>query len=266
MAFLVPLIGSILAGLIGGGMQAGQQSAAKKRELAYEEEQRKAQASADERRRGQLDSRRAEIEQIMGNIDRQLGLSADRVRRGAEYSGVENAASREFTRTMNAADAGAAMSGLAGSGLQQSAAQGVLGNVLAELAQFRMQDQNQREQLIGSMRSDAQGQQGQLVGLINQILNDPAYSGLTGDEATAGLQHLQPGRYDAFGGALAGGAGAALPVLDRWAGGGFGGQSTQKQPADLSWLQDLPAMPAPTYSAPAARTTPGVSYRSGLWD
>lgn len=207
MNFILPLIISLIGGAISSGISQHQENKRAQAEAERERAQREAQAAVAERRREQVLERTSQIE-------RELADFAERVRRGAEYSGLEAGASREASRNVAASNAAAALAGLGDSGAAQSAAGAIMADAIGQTAMARLQDQLQREGLIGEQQAAAQQ-------LVAQLLQDQAFNVGTADELNAGHEWLlqQPG---VFGSAVAGGIGSALPIFNQWAMGQLG--------------------------------------------
>lgn len=210
------LIGTALGGLsslFGAGQQRKQDEA----KIEYERSQREAEAQAAERNREMWLEQLADIEATTGS--RIAAIEA-----GRDYAGLDASMGAEYTRNLNALRAQAGASGMSGSGVEQAAIMGALGQAIAASAQARLADDLSRQQLMG-------GAEQSLAGLSSQVLAQPAFSAPTEGEATAGLDALQgglgnpwiAGLLGALGGAsqflpfLGGGGGGALP-----SGGGFG--------------------------------------------
>lgn len=71
--------------------------------------------------------------------------------RNPDYSGLNSASSRAYTRNQEAATANAAARGISGSGAAQGQANDILAAAMANLAQFKAQDQAQRESQVGQL-------------------------------------------------------------------------------------------------------------------
>jgi Na+-translocating ferredoxin:NAD+ oxidoreductase RnfG subunit len=122
-------------------------------------------------------------------IRSRLTQSIERLR-NPDYGQIDRAASRDYTQAVNAADAAAAQSGTLGSGAQQQMSGDILAQALANLAQFKLQDQLQREQAIA------------------QIMQDPSFDAVDPNQIDVGLLTLMGALTGAAGGA--GGAAAGI--------------------------------------------------------
>lgn len=208
MEFLIPMIVSLFGGLFSGGIRQSQQNQQARAEAEAERERARVQSELAEQRRAQIQ------EEIDGYVA-ELDAFRERVHRGAEYSGLESGVSREATRNLQSAQAAAAAQGVSDSGQMQSQAQAILADAIGQTAMARLQDQMQREQLIGS-------QEQQLRQLVANMLQDPAFRVGTPEQQQAGIDELLAGVPGAGGSALAGGIGAVLPLIAQWGLGALG--------------------------------------------
>jgi hypothetical protein len=122
-------------------------------------------------------------------IRSRLTQSIERLR-NPDYGQIDRAASRDYTQAVNAADAAAAQSGTLGSGAQQAVQGDIMAQALAQLAQFKLQDQLQREEAIA------------------QIMQDPSFDAVDPNQVDVGLMTLLGALTGAAGGA--GGAAAGI--------------------------------------------------------
>ena len=125
--FFLPLITSMLQAGMAGGMQAN---------AATRENNEQARLAR---------MRREELQPL---LDRLMG--------GANHFGVEENLVRDFSRASDQMAAQAASTGMtnAGSGGLDHNRSDLLGGLLAELAQFKTQEQAQRDQLVAALLSD----------------------------------------------------------------------------------------------------------------
>lgn len=227
MEFILPLILSVFGGLFSGGIQQNQQNRQARAEAEAERERLRVQSELAAQERARI---QAEVEGYMN----ELAEFSERVRRGAEYSGLEAGASREASRNVAASNAAASMAGIGDSGAAQSAAGAIMADAIGQTAMARLQDQLQREGLIGD-------QEAQLRGVVAQLLRDPAFRIGDVEQNTAGIDQLLAGLPSAFGSSVAGGVGAALPILGQWALGemserypnAFGANAAATKPVDV---------------------------------
>lgn len=208
MNFILPIILSLVGGLISGGVRQRQQNQQQQQQVNLEREQREAAAEVAARRREQ-------IQGVLASNRANLHEWAERIRRGAEYSGLEAGASREASRNVAASQAAAALSGVGDSGMAESQAGAIMADAIAQTAMARLQDQFSRESAIGQREASLQQ-------LAAQLLSDPAFNVGSGEELTAGFDHLTG--TSALGGALMGGVGSVLPLLSQWALSGMGAE------------------------------------------
>ena len=155
------LLMTILSALSGGlgGLFQGASAASDQKKLA---------TAAEERRK--------RIDTLIGNIQK------------SDYSGLENASSRQYTRNLNAADAAASATNMMGSGSAGVSRDRIMADAIASLAATKMQNEQAKQQQIG------------------QLLQDPAYAtpdasaynpfltgllGLLGGTGAAGMNTLQ---------------------------------------------------------------------------
>ena len=196
---ILPLVAGILQSGIAGGMSANQ---------ASRENNRQAQAAR---------LRRAELQPLI-----------DSLKEARDYFGVEENLVRDFTRAADQMAAQSAQTGMtnAGSGGLDQVRGDMLGGLLAELAQFKTQDENQRQNLLA------------------QILSDPMLYAGTGPDDNVGLNTLI--------GTIGGGAAGAGSVLN----------SFLSTPEGIAALGDLFTGSA---DAPVDVSNPGVTASVGSW-
>lgn len=208
MEFIIPMIISLIGGMFSGGVQQSQQNRQARAEAEAERERARVQSELAEARREQIQ------EQVAGYAA-ELESFRERVRRGAEYSGLEAGASREASRNTAAARAAAALSGVGDSGMAESQAGAIMADAIGQTALARQQDQLQRQQLVG-------GQEQQLRQLVTQMMQDPAFRIGTPEQQAAGIDELLAGIPGSGGAALVGGIGSVLPLIAQWGMGALG--------------------------------------------
>lgn len=160
LAFLGTLLGMLALGALQGGISAATSSA---------------QARAEAQVQGR---RRARLNQLIKRI------------RNPDYSGVEAAQSRDFTRAVQAAEAQAAQGNVFNTPGAQGRSDNIMAEMMADLARFKIQDEAERNRTIAG------------------LLQDQAFSSLPPEAINVGLNALL--------GTLTGAAGgAAQAVGDR---------------------------------------------------
>lgn len=144
---ILPIAASIIQGALGSGMAAGS---------AARENQRQSQIAS---------LRRQELQPII-----------DRLREARNYFGVEETLVRDFSRSADQMAAQSAQTGMtnAGSGGLDNVRADLLGGMLSSLAQFKAQDDMQRQQMLAALLSDPTLYAGE-VGT-----DDPTNAALTG--------------------------------------------------------------------------------------
>lgn len=201
------IIGTALSGLtslFGAGQERRQDEA----KIEYERAQREAEAQAYERNREMW------LEQV-AQMEATTGSRVAAIEAGRDYAGLDASMGAEYTRNINALRAQAGASGMTGSGVEQAAIMGALGQAIAASAQARLSDDLNRQQLMG-------GSEQALSGLVSQILSQPSFSAPTGEEATAGLDALAGGLGNPLMAGLMGALGGAAQFLPFLGGGGGG--------------------------------------------
>ena len=144
---ILPIAASIIQGAVGQGMAANS---------AARENQRQSQI---------MSLRRQELQPII-----------DRLREARNYFGVEETLVRDFSRSADQMAAQSAQTGMtnAGSGGLDNNRADLLGSLLSGLAEYKNQDEMQRQQMLAALLSDPT-MYGGMVGT-----DDPTQAGLMG--------------------------------------------------------------------------------------
>ena len=144
---ILPIAASIIQGAVGQGMAANS---------AARENQRQSQI---------MSLRRQELQPII-----------DRLREARNYFGVEETLVRDFSRSADQMAAQSAQTGMtnAGSGGLDNNRADLLGSLLSGLAEYKNQDEMQRQQMLAALLSDPT-MYGGMVGT-----DDPTQAGLLG--------------------------------------------------------------------------------------